>query len=353
MHGGILNWNGVPVFPGGAHPYGNDVILQHAANWFGGDVRAGLILTLVDVWILDAQALSDANVACWVPVDHDPAPPKVAQFFRDSDAWPIAMSRFGQQWLADQGVDAMYVPHGIDTDAFQPADMREAKAALGLPADSRVVLMVAANKGFPSRKGYPEAFSALADVMRDDPLVRIVCHTEPLGIMDGINLPNLAQATGIPLDRLVFSGQSSHIQADNVGHLRMLYSAAEVLLAPSYGEGFGIPLAEAQACGCPVITTDYTSMPEVGKTGWLVGGQRFYSPQGSWWMIPAVPEIRTAVRSALEPGARGRLSAAAREHALTYSTETVWADHWAPTLQELERRVNGRPSLVGEFEVPA
>jgi glycosyltransferase involved in cell wall biosynthesis len=46
--------------------------------------------------------------------------------------------------------------------------------------------------------------------------------------------------------------------------LRALYSRAAALLFPSLSEGFGWPIAEAQACGCPVITTNRPPMTDVG-----------------------------------------------------------------------------------------
>ncbi len=46
--------------------------------------------------------------------------------------------------------------------------------------------------------------------------------------------------------------------------LRALYSLAECLLFPSLEEGFGWPIVEAQACGCPVFTSNRPPMPEVG-----------------------------------------------------------------------------------------
>jgi glycosyltransferase involved in cell wall biosynthesis len=42
-----------------------------------------------------------------------------------------------------------------------------------------------------------------------------------------------------------------------------LYAASEVFVYPSWFEGFGFPIAEAMACGTPVITSDTSSMPEV------------------------------------------------------------------------------------------
>jgi glycosyltransferase involved in cell wall biosynthesis len=46
--------------------------------------------------------------------------------------------------------------------------------------------------------------------------------------------------------------------------LRALYSTATMMLFPSLQEGFGWPILEAQACGCPVVTSDRSPMDEVG-----------------------------------------------------------------------------------------
>ena len=85
------------------------------------------------------------------------------------------------------------------------------------------------------------------------------------------------------LPRLVYAGPSLHhelasflkddpqMEGDVIGvrgvdneTLRALYSAAELLLFPSWDEGFGWPIIEAQACGCRVVTTGKAPMTEVG-----------------------------------------------------------------------------------------
>lgn len=53
--------------------------------------------------------------------------------------------------------------------------------------------------------------------------------------------------------------------------LPIIYNLANLYLFPSLYEGFGLPILEAQACGCPVLTSNISSMPEVaGKGGVLV-----------------------------------------------------------------------------------
>ncbi len=56
--------------------------------------------------------------------------------------------------------------------------------------------------------------------------------------------------------------------------LNVLYGQAHALLFPSFSEGFGWPLIEAQACGCPVIASTTTSIPEVAAAGALYGEPR-------------------------------------------------------------------------------
>lgn len=69
-------------------------------------------------------------------------------------------------------------------------------------------------------------------------------------------------------DKIIFTGYVTDCEK------RHFLSAAEVFLFPSVYEGFGIPVLEAMACGCPVITTNVSSLPEVG------GDAALYVPTG-------------------------------------------------------------------------
>ena len=72
--------------------------------------------------------------------------------------------------------------------------------------------------------------------------------------------------------------------------LPALYSGAVALLFPSLFEGFGLPILEAQACGCPVITSNLSSMPEVAGKGAI-----YVNPYSTEDIIRGIGGIREKV----------------------------------------------------------
>ncbi len=66
------------------------------------------------------------------------------------------------------------------------------------------------------------------------------------------------------------AGRVFAVPSPSNAQLEAAYGLALALLYPSRCEGFGWPVIEAQACGCPVICSDRTSLPEVGGAGALV-----------------------------------------------------------------------------------
>jgi glycosyltransferase involved in cell wall biosynthesis len=68
--------------------------------------------------------------------------------------------------------------------------------------------------------------------------------------------------------------------------LPLFYNGAECFLYPSSYEGFGIPVLEAMSCGCPVITTGVSSLPEVGGDAVI-----YVSPRNSAELAAAMARI--------------------------------------------------------------
>ena len=342
----VCKWNDIVVYPGGYTPYGTDVLLRHAASHFGGNLKDGLIITLVDVWVLKAEEMKMANVACWTPIDHDPPPPMVLRFLEASGVCPVAMSRFGEKQLADAGLAPLYAPHSIDTDLFRPIARAEARRTMDLPEDAFIVGMVAANKGYPPRKGFPEAVRAFAQLRTRHPDALLYLHTEANGVHQGLHLPTLLSQLSLPADSVRFAEPYRYQLGFPPEIVANAYASMDVLLNPAYGEGFGIPIAEAQACGTPVIVTDWTSMPELVGAGWKVGGQEFWSSQNSWWKVPNIDELDGALEDAHGLAGDQGLRGQAREFAIQYDYRRVYDDCWAPVLAELEQRMAPLPLPV-------
>lgn len=80
------------------------------------------------------------------------------------------------------------------------------------------------------------------------------------GIGERRNLGRIKEATKDY--NLVIAGQT--IPWLSIDELELLYSSASVLLYCSLYEGFGIPILDAMSCGLPVVTSNVSSMPEVG-----------------------------------------------------------------------------------------
>ena len=75
------------------------------------------------------------------------------------------------------------------------------------------------------------------------------------------------------------------------------YRAAIALVLPSHYEGFGLPIVEAMACGCPVIGSDCTSIPEVmGGAGELFDADDSESLADKMRTLLASPDARAQLR---------------------------------------------------------
>ena len=77
-----------------------------------------------------------------------------------------------------------------------------------------------------------------------------------------------------------------------------LYSGATALIFPSSHEGFGLPIVEAMACGCPVVTTRESSLPEVAGEGaiFMRGPRDVYDLAGILRRLAGDPSLRQRIR---------------------------------------------------------
>lgn len=344
LEGSNTTWGDIPVYQRGADLYSNDVVPAHMHHWTQGNPDAPSILfTLYDVWVFKGPRWADWNVASWVPIDHMPAPPQVLKWCAQDFVTPIAMSQYGQAMLQNDGVEALYIPHAIEK-VFKPGNEKIGREIMKISEDRFVVGMNAANKGvMPNRKAFGEnllAFSIFAQ-MHDD--VVLYLHTDALGAFGGIKFADLIAAVGIKPEQVSIIEPYIYRSGITQNALANIYSAMDVLLATSYGEGFGIPTLEAQACGTRVIVSDFAASRELVGDGWLVEGQPLWdAPQTSFFNIPSVPKIVEAMEAAYQAG-RGR-SQKAIDFAKDYDADLVFERDWKPALEILREKALERGS---------
>jgi len=344
LAGSSSTWNGFKIYPQGLAAYSDDVVVAHTMEWANQDLSTpSLLMTLFDVWVLKSESLKQLkNIASWVPIDHQPTPPDVLRFLQRDNVKPIAMSKFGSRMLDITGVEHLYVPHAIEP-VFQPTESvtlpngkkMTGREFMGWEEDRFVVTMVATNKGAqPARKAWAENILAFSIFAKDKPDAVLYLYTEPDGAMAGINLPTLLDACGVEKDRYKVVDQYAYRHGLPQQMMAAMYTASNVLLACSMGEGFGIPVIEAQACGCRVIVSNFTAQPELVGDGWTVEGQPWWdAAQQSWFFTPNVPDIVKSLEAAYD--APRSLSDDAITHALGYGADTVFDQYWKPAMKEL------------------
>ena len=330
LSGARTSWHGITVYPGGFSPVGDDVIAGHAA-----DFRADLVITLMDIFALRPQVMKDLGAVHWMPVDCEPLGQGDKIALRESGAQPIAFSEFGRHQLSEAGFSPLYVPHGIDTQVFCPGDRAAARERMGLPEDAFVIGMNAANVD-DRRKGWFEQMAAFGFFREKHPDAVLLAHTIAPG--PGQNLSGLADFFGIGhavrwSDRYKYStgGFSARDMA-------LWYAALDVYSGASWAEGFGLPLAEAQACGIPVVATRGSAMTEVTGAGWLVDGEPAWK-EGHYaqWCKPRIGDLTDAYEAAYNGAHATGMAGKARSHAMRYDADSLLPE-WDRILKILEAR---------------
>ena len=330
----------IPHYPRGNDPYSQDVGPMHHAHFTAQHKDTpNALIGLYDCWIVKGKAWDKINIGWWTPLDHVTMPPLVERFLRKENVTPIAMARHGVEQMEAKGIECEYVPHAVDTKIFKPTyDIQggHVRDYMGT-RNNFVVGMVAANKasGLIHRKAFSENLLAFSIFRQKHPDAVLYLHTDPLGSAGGWNLLTLIEALGIPKEAVLFPPFVDYKYGIPQSELAALYSGMDVLLAPGFGEGFGVPTVEAQACGTRVIGSSWAATKDlVSDDGWLVEGQPTWDAgQNAFWMTPLVPSIVNALEEAYRAGAT--VSKKSIAFASEFDVEKVWERDWIPVLSRL------------------
>jgi D-inositol-3-phosphate glycosyltransferase len=190
-------------------------------------------------------------------------------------ATPAEVKQLTTHYHVDQDKITV-IPPGVDCSHFYPIPKDEAKAVIGIPPESRMILFV----------GRIEPLKGVETLLRAISIMREECNLEEcpyhVAIIGGetneqqsetdselFRLKSLCHDLGLD-ETVIFLGKRDQ------NTLPYYYSAAEMLVMPSYYESFGMVALESMACGTPVVASNIGGLAYLvqdGVTGFTVSGR--------------------------------------------------------------------------------
>jgi glycosyltransferase involved in cell wall biosynthesis len=201
---------------------------------------------------------------------------------------------------------------------FVPPESRPAAAAAAAAAvpglRPRYVFYTGSYEKRKNLERLLEAWALVPEALRREHQLVVTCPLQPL---QRNHLLWLAEQAGLG-DDLVLTGW---VPEQVLLHL---YQGAELFVFPSLYEGYGLPVAEALACGAPVLASDSSSMPEI------VGPESLFDPNDASAMAAAIE------RGIVDEDLRARLLAASGR------PPSTWADVARATVEAYDKVLTGR-----------
>jgi len=350
---------GVQIYPSGANAFCEDVAVDDYLNF-----KADMLITIKEPWVFNHICYQPINFVPMCIIDHSPVSATITSKLNTAFK-VIAVSRFGQMELKRAEIDSYYIPHGVNTSIYRPypEKKKEYRKLWYLDPDAYTIGVVAMNR---SRKlisrmlrGYkrfremnPDIKSQMllwTDIMPFD------MPEEPqMGVADvGVNLlPEILQL-GLnehviwPHRDLIKHGIPEWTGEDGKWDMVKLYGCFDVLLHCTGGEGFALPLIEAQSVGCPVITTDYAAAPEQVGAGLVVPYSDYVilNTPGTRYALADIDKMAEALTKIYNTD-KEKLARKARAFSERYSWDRIIDVYWKPFLEKCEEEL--RPLITKE-----
>ena len=250
-------------------------------------------------------------MAYWLPKDNEENIPDEFKAINSVDQ-AIAMSQFSREFFLKHNVDIPRVYHSVDCTAFRPLPepaLNELYANQTFDINKQVppdytLLLYVGRLGW--RKNIELLFGATRELINRGRKVILYMHTDMNDVGGDLNPRKLTHAFGLWNNTIVTGGQSMAPEK-----LNLIYNRADIYVSTHAGEGFGVPMAEAMACGKPVVATDYTTTKEfVGEyeRGIAVPYERVLMDHGVYRPLVDINKFATAVEYLIDnPSERARM----------------------------------------------
>jgi len=189
------------------------------------------------------------------------------------------------RYLKIPATNISVIYNGVDCNVFKPLACRR--------YDFPYLLYVGTER---PRKNLITLFAAFSILKRNN----ILLDLKLVKVGSPGRMSKFRQATLHEIRRLGLENEVIFIDYASDEDLATYYSSAVALVMPSLYEGFGLPLIEAMACGCPVIAANSSSLPEVAEDAAL-----FFTPGDSLELVRLVQRVVTEPTTRNEMIGRG------------------------------------------------
>ena len=228
------------------------------------------VFTFHDMWPLTAHCHASLECERWKTgcgkCPHLDVAPAV---MRDATAlewrlkrWAYNRAKFTivtpSKWLHDRTKESMlgkfpvrHIPHGVETDVFQPLDKRHCRELLGIPAGKNVLLcaMESMNRPLKGADLLVDALRSLPDSLQRESVLLLFGH------MNG----EIIRRIQMPVVNLGYL-HSPRLKA-------LAFSAADVFVHPTRADNFPLVVLESMACATPVVSFGVGGVPEMVRPG--------------------------------------------------------------------------------------
>src|SRR3990167_2482690 len=153
------------------------------------------------------------------------------------------------------------ISHGVDTNVFRPAPRilcaKWKSEFYGIGPETYLVLNLNRNS---TRKQIPYTILAFKEFKKQVPNSVLYLHMVPQD--QGGDLNKIVADSGLTREDVLFPSNFSLTNPLPVEYLNKVYNSADMFLTTHLGEGWGLSITEAMACGVPVVSPNNTCMPE-------------------------------------------------------------------------------------------
>ena len=248
------------------------------------EFKPDVLFFLNDPWIIE-KYIQLKNIEtpylktiAYFPIDGGPLKKQWANTLSKLDV-QVCYSEFGERVITEANggkkpKNLRQIYHGVDRKIFRPVVQQVARQKLGIPLDAFVVGMVARNQ---YRKRFDILVSAFAEFAKDKPNVKLYLHTVLKDI--GFDIPDLIDQFDLADKLILTEDMPNPAKGVPAEFLNLIYNSFDINVLVSTGDGFGLPVAESMATGCPQLVSDHSCLKE------LVDGHGGLTVKNAAWLL--------------------------------------------------------------------